>query len=41
MANPSRSALVVKLQILGAVFLPPLLILIWLGSHGFFHSSGV
>ncbi|MCS5691834.1 hypothetical protein NZK33_07525 [Cyanobium sp. FGCU-6] len=35
----SRAALVVRLQILAAVFLPMLLIGIWLNSKGFFQSS--
>jgi len=37
--DPARAALVVRLQILAAVFLPMLLIAIWLQSKGFFQSS--
>jgi len=36
--DPARAALVVRLQILAAVFLPMLLIGIWLQSKGFFQS---
>ncbi len=36
MAPADRSALVVKLQILGALALPLVLIVVWLGSKGFF-----
>jgi len=37
--DPARAALVVRLQILAAVFLPMLLIGLWLQSKGFFQSS--
>jgi len=36
--DPARAALVVRLQILAAVFVPMLLIGIWLNSKGFFQS---
>ncbi|MCS5700197.1 hypothetical protein NZK32_14235 [Cyanobium sp. FGCU-52] len=36
--DPARAALVVRLQILAAVFVPMLLIGIWLQSKGFFQS---
>ncbi|MFM7395098.1 MAG: hypothetical protein ACKO22_12240 [Cyanobium sp.] len=35
----ARAALVVRLQILAAVFVPMLLIGVWLNSKGFFQSS--
>jgi hypothetical protein len=38
MAPPERSATTVKLQIAGAVFLPLLLLGLWLNSLGFFSS---
>ena len=38
MARADRSALVVKLQILGALILPLVLIEVWLGSKGFFQA---
>ena len=38
MAPTDRSALVVKLQILGAIALPLVLIVVWLGSKGFFQA---
>ncbi len=38
MAPADRSALVVKLQILGALALPLVLIGVWLGSKGFFQA---
>lgn len=38
MAPTDRSALVVKLQILGAIALPLVLIAVWLGSKGFFQA---
>jgi hypothetical protein len=38
MAPSDRSALVVKLQILGAIALPLVLIGVWLGSKGFFQG---
>ena len=38
MARADRAALVVKLQILGAIALPLVLIAVWLGSKGFFQS---
>ena len=38
MAPTDRSALVVKLQILGAIALPLMLIVVWLGSKGFFQA---
>jgi hypothetical protein len=37
-APADRSALVVKLQILGALALPLVLITVWLGSKGFFQA---
>jgi len=37
-APANRSALVVKLQILGAIALPLVLIGAWLGSKGFFQA---
>lgn len=36
--DPARAALVVRLQILAAVFVPMLLIGIWLQSKSFFQS---
>lgn len=36
--DPARSALVVRLQILAAVFVPMLLIGAWLQSKGFFQA---
>lgn len=40
-AGSGRNAdLTVKVQILAAVFLPITLILVWLGSHGFFQAPG-
>ena len=36
--DPAGAALVVRLQILAAVFVPMLLIAIWLQSKGFFQS---
>jgi len=36
--DPARAALVVRLQILAAVFVPMLLIGIWLQSMSFFQS---
>lgn len=38
MAPTDRSALVVKLQIIGAIALPIVLIAVWLGSKGFFQA---
>ncbi len=40
MAQPQRSATTVKLQIAGAVFLPLLLLALWLNSRGFFAAPG-
>ena len=36
--DPARAALVVRLQILAAVFLPGALVLAWLNSRGFFQG---
>lgn len=38
MAPTDRSNLVVKLQILAAVGLPLMLLVVWLGSRGFFDA---
>jgi hypothetical protein len=38
MAPTDRSPLVVKLQILGAIAVPLVLIAVWLGSKGFFQA---